>query len=124
MLWLMTNCGEKRGQIVKTLRVIFYTLITSLVISGCGENEGTVKTADCREIIYIKESSVETWTKSFTCIYQKTRQGRLMGGYCVNVEYDSNGGCRKSYTYFKKQAEVCLDKANPVLREDDMCYPS
>jgi hypothetical protein len=44
---------------MKTLRVIFYTLITSLFISACGENEGTVKTDDCREIIYIKEKSVE-----------------------------------------------------------------
>jgi len=109
---------------MNTLRIIFYVLITAFLISACGENEGMVKTSDCREEVIIKEGSIETWTKSFTCSYYKTNTGKIISGVCVHVDYDSNGGCRKSYTYYKKQAAVCLDKANPVLREDDMCYPS
>ena len=109
---------------MKIIKTIIFTLISVLMLSSCGEREGTVSTNNCREQIYIKENSIEAATKKFTCTYYKTNQGRIMGGNCVHIDYDSNGQCKASYTYLKKQDEVCLDKANPRLGQDDMCYPN
>ena len=109
---------------MKMLKTIALAVISVMMLSSCGEREGTVSTNDCREQIYIKEKSFEAATKTFTCTYYRTNQGRIMGGNCVHISYDNNGQCKASYTYSKKQDEVCLDKANPRLRQDDMCYPN
>lgn len=108
---------------MKSIKLLISLITVVTTLSACGEREGIVKTSDCREKITIKEKSIEALTKTFTCQYNKTRQGRIMGGSCVHIEYDNNGQCKASYTYYKEQDNVCLDKANPRLREDDMCYP-
>lgn len=113
-----------KGKSMKAIN-IFFVVASIVMLSSCGgEREGTVKTSDCRERIFINEDSIEALTKKFTCTYYKTRQGRIMGGSCVHIEYDSNGQCKASYTYSKKQDNVCLDKANPRLGMDDLCYPN
>jgi hypothetical protein len=108
---------------MKSIKVCAITFVSLIMLTSCGEREGTVRTSDCREKITINEKSIEALTKTFTCQYYKTRQGRIMGGLCVHIDYDNNGQCKASYTYYKEQDNVCLDKANPRLREDDMCYP-
>jgi hypothetical protein len=37
-----------------------------------GEQEGNIKVDDCRATVAVKEDSLETWFKKFTCLYQKT----------------------------------------------------
>jgi hypothetical protein len=96
------------------------TAILGFLIIGCGERPGTVKWNDCREQMFIKENSFEALSKRFTCDYIKTRQGRVMGGLCVHIEYES-GQCKAAYIYVKEQAKVC-SKENPILKEDDLCY--
>lgn len=110
----------------KSMKVIkhFVVLASVVLLSSCGEREGTVSTDNCREQIYIKETSIQALTKTFTCTYYKTRQGRTMGGTCIHIDYDNNGQCKASFTYFKKQDNVCLDKLTPRLGEDDLCYPN
>jgi hypothetical protein len=107
---------------MKMIKTIFIALISVLMLSSCGEREGTVSTNGCREQIYIKEKSFEAATKKFTCTYYRTNQGRIMGGFCVHIEYDNNGQCKAAYTYSKSQDDVCPAKHN--LGRDDMCYPN
>jgi hypothetical protein len=94
-----------------------------LLLGGCGEKEGIVKWSDCREQIFVEEGSFNAMSKTYICHYAKTRQGRSMGGVCIHIEYEG-GQCRTAYINYKKQDNVCLDKANPRLGEDDLCYPS
>lgn len=98
-------------------------ILMLFALVGCGEREGSVKWNDCREKIDVKEGDLNTLLKKFTCQYYKTQQGRIMGGSCVSIEYDSNGSCKAAYFYYKKQDNVC-SKQNPVLRNDDLCYPN
>jgi hypothetical protein len=109
---------------MKMLKTIVLAVISVMMLSSCGEREGTVSTHDCREQIQIKETSFHALTKTFTCEYIRTRQGRLMSATCVHIDYDNNGQCKASFTYFKKQDNVCLDKATPRLGMDDFCYPN
>ncbi len=97
-------------------------ILMLLSIVGCGEREGVVKWTDCREKIHMMEGDFSTYFKKFTCEYYKTGQGRIMGGSCVSIEYDSNGSCRTAYLYEKRQDNVCSTQ-NPILRVDDLCYP-
>jgi hypothetical protein len=86
-----------------------------------GEREGDIKTEDCRARILVKEGSSDTWFKTFTCTYQKTQKGVLMGGVCQSVE-TSGGACTTVYVYAKEGAKVCTDPKFPNLGADDKCY--
>lgn len=76
------------------------------VVSGLhgylwGEQEGVVRTSDCRNRILIKEDSSETWFKKFTCEYTRADSGKISGGTCAYVE--TNGPvCNAAYVYEKK----------------------
>jgi hypothetical protein len=98
-------------------------ILIIFVVAGCGEREGTVKWTDCREVINVKENSVDGQFKKYTCEYIRTNQGRIAGGTCIHIEYESNGQCRKAFIYEKRQDDVCHDKAYPRLGLDDLCYP-
>ena len=87
-----------------------------------GEREGFVKTNDCRTTIPIKPGSPETWFKTFTCAYQKTKSGKIMGGTCQSVVLADNGVCETVYVYEKPQPDVCTDPKYPYLGYDDMCH--
>ena len=105
------------------LKNIGLLLLAAVITVGCSEREGSVKWTDCREKISVKEGDIDILFKKFTCQYYRTRQGRIMGGSCVSIEYDSNGACKAAYMYEKRQDDVC-SKQNPVLRQDDLCYPN
>ena len=53
-----------------------------------GEQEGLVRTADCRKTVPVKEGSFDTWFKKFTCSYDKTASGKIFSGTCGAVETD------------------------------------
>jgi hypothetical protein len=96
------------------------------VIQGCkgigGEQEGFIKTDDCRRTVMVKEGSTETWFKKFTCMYRKTHQGVTMGGTCVAVDTDG-AVCQTVYMYQKQLKNAgCMDPNTPYLGEDDMCH--
>ncbi len=105
------------------LKNIGLLLVFAVITVGCSEREGTVKWTDCREKISVKEGDIDILFKKFTCQYYRTGQGRIMGGSCVSIEYDSNGACKAAYMYEKRQDDVC-SKQNPVLKQDDLCYPN
>jgi hypothetical protein len=67
-----------------------------------GEREGFIKTEDCRTKIPVKQGSPDTWFKKFTCTYEKTDGGRIVGGFCQAVETDDAGVCTLVYSYEKK----------------------
>ena len=86
-----------------------------------GEQEGYVKTDDCRSTVMLKASSPETWFKKFTCVYRRTKRGVLISGVCVSVDTDG-AVCKTVYEYEREGPKVCTDPKFPYLREDDMCY--
>lgn len=87
-----------------------------------GEQEGTIKTSDCRKTIPVKEDSADTWFKKFICTYRRTNKGIVMSGYCEAVEID-NGVCETVYSYQKKiNNGECSDPKFRYLGEDDMCH--
>src|ERR1039458_1627917 len=67
-----------------------------------GEHEGIIKTDDCREKVTVEEGSSGTWFKTFTCTYQKSKSGKLIGGSCQAVEMNDGGACQTVYSYQKK----------------------
>jgi hypothetical protein len=106
------------------MKKILLCLTFLLLLVGCGEREGTVKWSDCREKIDVNNSDFEKITRKYTCEFYKTRKGNILGGTCVHIEYDNNGQCKTAYYYWKKQDNICLDKAFPKLGQDDLCYPN
>jgi hypothetical protein len=88
-----------------------------------GEREGTIKTDDCRARIVIKEGSSETWFKKFTCSYEKTRGGTIVGGYCEAVDINSAGACETVYVYTKDIQNSCgANPTAPYLGDDNLCH--
>src|SRR5262249_27310265 len=93
-----------------------------LAESVWGEREGTVRTNDCRTTIPVKDGSSDTWFKKFTCQYQGTKSGKIMGGFCQAVVLTNGGECETVYVYEKHQANVCTDPKFPYLGYDDLCH--
>jgi hypothetical protein len=87
-----------------------------------GEREGSIKTEDCRAKITVKEGSSETWFKKFTCTYQRTKQGKVLSGYCEAVDTNAAGICETVYFYEKKPLLVCTSPLMPYLGDDDRCH--
>ena len=87
-----------------------------------GEREGSIKTDDCRAKITVKEGSSETWFKKFTCVYQKTKSGKILSGYCEAVDTNTAGICETVYFYEKQASLVCSSSLMPYLGEDDRCH--
>ena len=83
-------------------RLAFVGLAIWGVIQGVnslwGEQEGFVKTDDCRRTVMVKAGSPETWFKEFTCTYRRTQKGLVMSGTCVAVETEGSV-CQTVYTY-------------------------
>ncbi len=118
--------GEKVGTAFGGL--LFIILVTSGIKGGYntfwGEQEGLVKTDDCRRMVTVKEDSPETWFKKFTCTYRKTQKGIVMSGTCVAIDTEG-AACQTAYMYEKKVSNGgCNDPKHPYLGEDDLCYPT
>ena len=87
-----------------------------------GEQEGYIKTADCRKTIPVKEGSFDTWFKKFTCTYEKTNSGKIFSGTCAAVETDGVA-CGAAYVYEKKtEIKGCTDPKYPYPGRDDLCH--
>ena len=71
-----------------------------------GEQEGTIKTDDCRAQVMLHDDPAETIGKKFTCAYQRSKSGKIMGGICQAVEMEG-GACKTAYTYIKKPWTKC-----------------
>jgi hypothetical protein len=69
-------------------------------------NAKGIKTDDCRATIHVKEGSWDTFFKTFTCTYRKTKSGTIMGSFCQAVETNSAGVCTAVYSYEKKSLGV------------------
>jgi hypothetical protein len=92
-------------------------VIIGLIIWGVtsligGEREGSVKYDDCRQTINLKSDTFQKYYKKFTCEYEKTSSGKMMGGTCVHV--DTSGGrfsnastCETGYVYQKDPEVTC-----------------
>ena len=86
------------------------------------EQEGTIKTEDCRAQVIISEGSPVTRGRQFMCTYAKSNSGKLMGGSCTAVDTEADGKtCKTSYTYQKKAWKTC--RAHSTLGADDQCSP-
>jgi hypothetical protein len=101
-LALLTGCGEPLHEIT----------------GGTSEQEGTIKTEDCRAQIVIEEGSPATTGKKFTCAYAKSNTGKIMGGVCQAVE-TSGSTCSAAYAYQKKPWTKCAPGA--WLTKADTC---
>ena len=86
-----------------------------------GEREGVTRIADCRSVISVKEGSYDTWFKTFTCSYVRSKSGKLIGGRCVAVETDGPV-CKKVYGYEKRSELTCSDPKLPYIGVDEMCH--
>ena len=103
-------------------KIIYFSVFICLVIvlSGC-EREGTVDISDCREAIDIKEDSIRTLYKTFTCNYYKTQKGDIISGSCINIETSIFGNkCKRAYIYEKSPSLDCGE--NAFLNTDGNCY--
>jgi len=80
-------------------KIIFVLATLSLLAGGCGNNEGSIQTTDCREQIYTNADSYDATVHSYTCFYDKNTSGQIVGSACSRVELDSQGKCSKSWTY-------------------------
>jgi hypothetical protein len=109
------NGGSALGWLIVLVVGAFIMFMTH------GEHEGTIKYDDCREIERLApDPVVQLFYKSFTCMYNKTKSGRIMGGVCVSIEEPWFGsGCTKAYVYEKKAAAVC--PVNTHLTYEDIC---
>ena len=93
-----------------------------------GERDGTAKISDCREIITLQPDTKQKYYKAFTCSYDKTNNGSIMGGTCIHIEsagstFSSSNECAVAYVYTRKQQDgLCTDKKFPYLGRDDKCY--
>jgi hypothetical protein len=67
---LLTGCGEQLQQIT----------------GASSEQEGSIKTQDCRAQISTEEGAANTAGKKFACMYEKSNTGKIMGGVCQAVE--------------------------------------
>ncbi len=90
---------------------------------GFGEQEGYVKTDDCRESLFLKEDTAQTYFKQFTCTYRKTASGKILGGTCSHIVMDGSPAyCKTVYTYEKSPQVHCTDPKFPFAGIDDMCH--
>src|SRR5690348_4889351 len=85
-----------------------------------GEREGSVKYADCREIIRLPRDTFRRYYETFTCSDGKTINGKSMGGECVRVETPLfSDKCARAYVYQKQPDIMCY--ANSTLTSDEKC---
>ncbi len=73
---------------------------------GNGEREGTVKYADCREIIRYNERPFTERFRPYTCDYNRNMAGKIISGVCVRVEY-AGDSCSVARVYFRKSDVIC-----------------
>jgi len=90
-----------------------------------GERVGTVRYQDCREIVRLKDNPLRKLYTTFTCSYQRTVTGKLMGGECVSVKTTSSGEtCQIAYLYEKKSEFVCPSNTHVMPDETCACGPN
>jgi hypothetical protein len=88
-----------------------------------GEQEGYVKSDDCRETVLLQEDTAQKYFKQFTCTYIKTRSGKILGGTCAHVVMDGSPAyCKTVYTYQKPSQINCSDPKFPFAGTDDLCH--
>jgi hypothetical protein len=104
-LALLTGCDSQLDEIKQ-------------ITASTSEQEGAIKTEDCRAQIFVEEGSPATAGKKFACAYQKSNTGKIMGGVCQAVEM-SGSACSAAYTYQKKPWTKCASGA--WLTKADMC---
>jgi len=89
--------------IVELMRPLMFMFLLTVTLAGCGgEREGTVKYADCREIIRLNQRDFDTKKTrgtSFTCTYVRDAADHIIGGECIAVETTSFGPCVRAYVY-------------------------
>ena len=76
-------------------------LLSILAIAGCGgQREGSVRYADCREIIPLSQDDFNRQKigTTFTCSYTRDANNRVVGGECVAVKTEGSG-CTEAYVY-------------------------
>ena len=66
--------------------VAIYSVLSEDVMapyeSVLSEQEGEIKTVDCRVHVSVKEGSLCTWFKTFTCSTRRTSCGQVLFGVC------------------------------------------
>ena len=129
---LVTATLEGIAEIIQALVGLFVICLMAFCIFywgigdglQSGEREGTVEYADCREKIPLSKNQ-ESFSKlyqSFTCQYEKTAKGHILGGECVHIDYEKAQGCKVAYIYSPSPDKVCRDPKFPILGADDRCY--
>lgn len=102
-------------------------LVGAIIVGGVwflfgGEKEGYIDTSDCRADYEVED---QIWTRiwhEYTCTYQKTDDGQIMGGTCKRVKTTLFGNeCKASYTYNKKPYKTCSQEY-PWLGSDGKCW--
>jgi hypothetical protein len=112
------------------VKTIFNSILGIVLVGGAvvgihgffwGEQEGYVRAGDCRNTVFLKQNSPETWFKKFTCSYVKSRSGKVMSGTCVHLETEGPV-CQTAYRYEKIPEVRCTDPNFPYIGEDDQCH--
>ena len=85
-----------------------------------GEQEGIVKTGDCRSTVTVAEGAPATWFKKFTCDYVRSRAGKIIGGNCIAVDIEG-AACKAVYVY-KKRSTVACAEPTPYVGFDEQCH--
>ncbi len=108
------------NKIIKKVISICFLLLIVISFSGCAsKNEGLVRIDDCREIISLKNDSLEKIYKDFTCNYSKTSNGKIISGECVSIEMEGNN-CKKAFIYDVEPEVKCPE--NMYVGYDDLCH--
>ncbi len=105
--------------------IIFALVAATIKAIFGGEQEGTVKTDDCRQVVQIQPDDIRTYFQKFTCFYDKTSKGTIRSGFCAHVDSPwFSTSCDTAYTYNVPQdPHHCTDPSYPYLAYDDKCYP-
>jgi len=119
--------GEGDSAALGVLALILVAYGIFWLIEQPGEREGFVNISDCRETVTLTPDTFQKYFKPFTCTNRETRSGKIMGGQCVHIEYDSSlfsssNVCKTAYVYEEPPDALCADPKYPYLGYDDKCY--
>lgn len=92
-------------------------------VFGGSEREGLVKIDNCLEVVQLKNDSIQSYYKDFTCVMEKSKSGRIISGSCTHIDMSGNT-CKTAFIYQKKPSDVCKDPKFPHLHYDDLCWPN
>ena len=98
---MIAGDADKRNQGGLGCLVLLGLFIGALVFvynTFWGEQEGDIKTDDCRATIWVDKDSPRTWFKKFTCTYTRNSASKIIAGTCAAVETDGLA-CQTAYKY-------------------------